>query len=307
MKRYWYKSIRVALLLTIGFFMAFCGKDPTFDQGNYIYENNDFTHVDNVNGIIIHWAEDVEISDEQRTVILNLIANLVPIEGGTFMMGAQNTNAQGNHYDPEARDDENPVHVVTLSDYYIGKFEVTQREWRTVMGYDLDWPEAYGNGDDFPVYNVSRTDALHFVEKLSALTRLSFQLPSEAQWEFAARGGNNSQYFRYSGSDHVDDVAWHIGNSNGTLHPVGGKQPNELGLHDMSGNLWEWCLDTYGPYPSMPQENPVSMYGNSFVLRGGSWTYLPTYCRVTCRDSYSSDDSSVSVGFRVSLVVRRDL
>ena len=144
---------------------------------------------------------------------------------------------------------------------------------------------------------------MHFVEKLSTLTRLSFRLPSEAQWEFAARGGNNSQDFRYSGSDYVDDVAWHKGNADGMLHPVGEKQPNELGLYDMSGNLWEWCLDTYEPYPNMPQENPVSMYGNSFVLRGGSWTYLPSYCRVTCRDSYNGDDASVSVGFRVCLLV----
>ena len=305
--KYWFKFILSAFLLGNVLFVCSCGKDPTFVQGDYIYENNDFTHVDNVNGIIIHWADDVEISDEQRTVILNLIANLVPIDGGTFTMGAQNTNAQGNHYDPEAQDDENPVHVVTLSDYYIGKFEVTQREWRMVMGYDLDWPETYGNGDDFPVYNVSRTDALHFMEKLSVLTRLSFQLPSEAQWEFAARGGNNSQNYYFSGSNIVDDVAWHKGNSDGMLHPVGGKQHNELGLHDMSGNLWEWCLDTYGPYPSMPQENPVSMYGNLFVLRGGSWTYLPSYCRVTCRDSYNGDDSSVSVGFRVCLLVNEDL
>ena len=287
--------------------MAFCGKDPTFDQGNYIYENNDFTHVDNVNGIIIHWAEDVEISDEQRTVILNLIANLVPIDGGTFTMGAQSTNAQGDNYDPEARDDENPVHVVTLSDYYIGKFEITQQEWHAVMGNDLEWSDVYGVGDKHPAYNVSRTDALLFVEKLSDLTRLSFQLPSEAQWEYAARGGNQSGHYRYSGGNDVDDVAWHKENAGNVLHLVGEKRPNELGLYDMSGNLCEWCLDTYGQYPNLPQENPVSMYGTSFVLRGGSWTYLPTYCRVTCRDSYNGDDSSVSVGFRVCLLVNEDL
>ncbi|MCR4858189.1 MAG: formylglycine-generating enzyme family protein [Bacteroidales bacterium] len=278
-----------------------CGKDPLFEQGDYIYENNDFTRVDNVNGFIIHWADDVEISEEQQAVILNLIANLVRVEGGTFMMGAQHSNPESANYDPGAADNESPVHQVTLSDYYIGKYEVTQREWRVVMGYDLDWPEVYGNGDDFPVYNVSRTDAVRFLEKLSALTRLSFHLPSEAQWEYAARGGSYTQDYRFSGSDDVNDVAWHNGNAGGILHSVGEKQSNELGLYDMSGNVWEWCLDTYGSYPDMTLENPVSMSGDLFVLRGGSWTYLPGYSRVTCRDSYGGNASSLSVGFRVSL------
>jgi formylglycine-generating enzyme required for sulfatase activity len=283
-------------------FVASCGKDPAYVQGDYIYENDDFTRVDIVNGFIIHWADDVEITEEQKTVILNLIANLVRVEGGTFMMGAQHSNTEGAHYDPEAADNESPVHQVTLSDYYIGKYEVTQREWYAVMGYDLDWPEQYGKGDSIPVYNVSRTDALRFLEKLSALTRLSFQLPSEAQWEYAARGGSYSQHYHYSGSDDVDDVAWHNGNAGGILHSVGEKQPNELGLYDMSGNVWEWCLDTYGPYSSLALENPVSMSGDLFVLRGGSWAYLPGYSRVTCRDSYDGNASSVSVGFRVSLI-----
>ena len=139
------------------------------------------------------------------------------------------------------------------------------------------------------------------MEKLSAMTRISFRLPSEAQWEYAARGGNKSHHYRYSGSNAVDEVAWYKENANGTLHPVGGRQPNELGLFDMSGNLWEWCLDTYGEYPTSPQTNPVANSGNIFVLRGGAWTYLPTYCRITCRDSYESDGISISNGFRVAM------
>ena len=278
-----------------------CGKDPLFEQGDYIYENNYFTRVDNVNGFIIHWADDVEISEEQQAVILNLIANLVRVEGGTFMMGAQHSNPESANYDPGAADNESPVHQVTLSDYYIDKYEVTQREWRVVMGYDLDWPEVYGNGDDFPVYNVSRTDAVRFLEKLSALTRLSFHLPSEAQWEYAARGGSYTQHYCFSGSDDVNDVAWYNGNAGGILHSVGEKQPNELGLYDMSGNVWEWCSDSYALYSEDDSQDPCVLSGSPYVLRGGSWTYLPGYCRVTCRDFYGGNASSLSVGFRVSL------
>ena len=281
-----------------------CGKDPVFEQGDYIYEYNDFTKVDNINGVLIHWADTMDISDEQKEVVRNLVANMVLLEGGTFRMGAQSGQPQGDNFDPEAEDDESPVHEVIMKDFYIGKFEVTQREWRTIMGYDLEWSEQYGKGDDFPAYNISRTAALQFLEKLSAMTRLPFRLPTEAQWEFAARGGSCSQHYRFSGSNQVDEVAWHHGNSDGVLHPVGGKLSNELGLHDMSGNLWEWCRDSYGPYSAIPQTDPVTESGSLFVLRGGAWTYLPAYCRTTCRDSYNGDDASVSVGFRVAMECR---
>ena len=289
----------VVFLVIIGFAAVSCGKDPVFEQGDYLYENDDLTKVDSVNGIFIRWADSMVISEAQKSVIRNLVANMVRVKGGSFTMGAQSSDIQGENYDAEARDNERPVHEVTVSDYYIGKFEVTQREWRTIMGYGLEWPEEYGRGDDFPAYNVSRTDALRFVEKLSAMTRLSFRLPTEAQWEFAARGGNDSQHYRYSGSNSVDEVAWHKGNSDNVLHPVGGRQSNELSPHDMSGNLWEWCLDAYGPYPSTPQTDPVATSGSQFVLRGGAWTYFPTYCRVTCRDAYNGNGASISNGFRV--------
>lgn len=300
-KRYWYKSTWVALFFTMGLLFTFCGKDPVFEQGDYLYEHDDFTKMENINGILIHWSDTMELSEEQKTVVRNLVANLVRVEGGSFQMGAQRTNPQADNYDTEARDNENPVHEVTLSNYYIGKFEITQREWRTIMGYGLDWSEQYGEGDDFPAYNVSRDEAQRFVERLSAMTRLPFRLPTEAQWEYAARGGSRSLHFRFSGSSNADDVAWHNENADGMLHRVGGKHPNELGLFDMSGNLWEWCSDAYGTYPATPQTDPIAGSGSLFVLRGGAWTYFPTYCRVTCRDSYSSDDASVSVGFRVAM------
>ena len=296
------KLTYILWLFVLGIFVAVsCGKDPVFEQGDYIYEHDDFSKVDNINGIIIHWSDTMDLSEEQKTVARNLVANLVRVEGGSFRMGAQRDLPQGENYDPDARDDESPAHEVTLSDYYLGKFEVTQQEWRAIMGDDLDWSEQYGNGDGFPAYNVSRNDALQFVERLSVMTRLPFRLPTEAQWEYAARGGSNSLHYRYSGSNHVDDVAWHHGNSDGILHPVGGKLPNELGFYDMSGSLWEWCSDTYGPYPSAPQIDPLADSGSQFVLRGGAWTYLPAYCRTTCRDAYDGDATSVAVGFRVAM------
>ena len=301
MKGYWY----IKLLFVVSGIMLFvvsCGKDPTFVQGDYIYENDDFTRVDNINGIIIHWADDMEISEEQKNVIRDLVANMVRVDGGTFLMGAQSTDAQGNNYDTDAQDNECPVHEVLLNDYYIGKFEITQREWAVIMGHNLGWSDLYGKGDDMPAYNVSWEAAITFAERLSAMTGLSFRLPTEAQWEYAARGAAYTQYYRFSGSDDVDNVAWHNGNAGGTLHSVGEKMPNELGLCDMSGSLWEWCADSYGPYSADSSQDPCVVSGNPYVLRGGSWTYLPDYCRVTCRDSYDGNAVSISVGFRVSLV-----
>ena len=296
-----YLLCHIAAALLIGLCMVFfsCSKDPILKQGDYIYENNDLTKVDYVNGIIINWADNIDINEEQKAVIRNLMDNLVRVEGGSFMMGAQNINAQGDCYDEDAIDEESPVHQVTLTNFLIGKYEITQKEWHTIMGYDLEWSELYGEGDNFPAYNVSQTEALQFVERLNAMTRLSFNLPTEAQWEFAAKGGNKSQHYRFSGSNEVDNVAWHKNNTEGRLHPVGEKQANELGLYDMSGNLWEWCLDAYGPYPDEPQTEPISDEGNRFILRGGAWTFLPTYCRVTCRKDFERENRSISNGFRV--------
>jgi len=287
-----------ALVAVMVLILSSCTKDPQYVYGNYVYENDDLTRVDYVNGLVINWA-DSTVGEDRKSVILNLISNLVKVQGGSFIMGAQSADDQSDNYDPEARGDEGPLHQVTLGDYYIGKYEITQREWRTVMGYDLNWSEPYGVGDEMPAYNMSRAEALRFVEKLSAMTRLSFQLPTEAQWEFAARGGNQSLHYRYSGSNNVDDVAWHVDNSSDKVHAVGQKQANELGLYDMSGNLWEWCLDTYAPYTDTAQTDPVSCDGGLFSMRGGAWTYLPTYCRVSCRDSYDGNAVSISNGLRV--------
>lgn len=297
-----YVSMVVMTVLGITLISS-CTKDPVFEQGDYLYQYEDFKKVDYVNGIVINWSDNMEITEEQKSVIKNLFANLVYVKGGTFLMGAQHTNPNDIQYDAGAQDNESPVHEVSLSDYYIGKFEITQREWRAVMGYDLNWSEVYGKGDRIPAYNVTRSNAIDFLNKLSQMTRLSFQLPTEAQWEFAARGGNSTQQFRYSGGNDVNAVAWHKNNAGHKLHNVGEKQANELGLHDMSGSLWEWCRDRYNTYPSESQQNPCNILGNTWVLRGGSWTYLPSFCRVTCRDTYT-DDRSVANGFRVVLPIQ---
>jgi len=296
------KYLIITLLSIATFCLTSCTKDPEYEQGEYLYLNQDLTKVDLVNGLVIRWNDTMGISEEQKVVVRQIVANLVKVEGGEFMMGAQHTDAEGIQYDPEALDGESPVHQVSLSDYYIGKYEVTQQEWRAVMGNDLDWTSYYGSGDRMPAYRLTWTDANNFVTRLSLMTHLDFQVPTEAQWEFAARGGNSSQQYRFSGSDDVNAVAWHKNNAGGMLHNVGEKQPNELGLYDMSGNLWEWCRDSYNEYTTEFYPDPLFSWGEPYVLRGGSWTYFPTYCRVTARDSYS-DQPSIANGFRVSLQI----
>lgn len=172
--------------------------------------------------------------------------DMVWVEGGTFRMGA--TSEQGS----DAWGGEKPVHSVTLSGYYIGKTEVTQALWKAVMGSN---PSEF-KGDNLPVEQVSWDDCQEFIRKLNSLTGQHFRLPTEAEWEFACRGGNNSCGYKYSGSNDIDNVAWYFDNSGHKTHPVGTKAQNELGIYDMSGNVWEWCSDWYGNYSSGAQTNP---------------------------------------------------
>ena len=238
-----------------------------------------------------NWSASVTPS--QRAVLEKLIANMVKVEGSTFTMGA--TPEQGN----DAYEYERPAHQVTLSDYYIGRYEVTQKEWQAVMG---DNPSKF-YGDNLPVDYVSWNDCQDFINKLNQLTGLKFRLPTEAEWEFAARGGKQSKGYKYSGSDNAKNIAWYEKNSGSKPHQVGTKEPNELGIYDMSGNVGEWCGDWYGRYSSSAQTNPTGpSSGSSRVLRGGSWIYFAGYCRVSYRShhypSYRCDDG----GFRVVLV-----
>ena len=212
--------------------------------------------------------------------------DLIFVEGGTFMMGSN-----------DGYDNQKPIHEVTLSRFYIGQFTVTQKEWEAVIGFN---PSKI-KGDDLPVTDISWEGAQEFIQKLNAQTGKQYRLPTEAEWEYAARGGNQSEGFEYAGSNNVDEVAWYYNNSSSGLHPVGQKKPNELGICDMSGNVWEWCSDWYGIYPSSAQTNPIGPNVGFFrVFRGGSWNYSSSRCRVTDRLSAATDFHSNLLGFRLA-------
>ena len=217
---------------------------------------------------------------------------MVKVEAGSFNMGA--TPEMENPHE-----DEKPVHRVTLTNnYYIGKYEVTQALWKIVMGSN----PSNSKGDNLPVEKVSWNDCQKFISKLNKLTGKSFRLPSEAEWEYAARGGNKSRGYQYSGSNTIGDVAWYEGNSSFMTHAVGTKQPNELGIYDMTGNVWEWCQDWYDIYSSSPQTNPTgAVSGSCRVNRGGSWNCLARSCRASCRYRCTPDFRNGDLGLRLVL------
>ena len=222
----------------------------------------------------------------------NVRFEMVRVEGGTFTMGA--TAEQGS----DADDDEKPTHQVTLSSYSIGKTEVTQALWQAVMGSN---PSNF-KGSNLPVEEVSWEDCQTFIRKLNALTGKNFRLPTEAEWEFAARGGNNSRGYKYSGSNTLSNVAWYDDNSSNKTHPVATKAPNELGIYDMSGNVWEWCSDWYGSYSSSSQYNPTGSNTGSYrVIRGGSGGHSAGYCRVSIRINYTPANRDIALGLRLAL------
>ena len=232
-------------------------------------------------------------ANSKRTItetVNGVTFEMIYVEGGTFTMGC--TSEQGN----ECYNDEKPAHQVTLSSYYIGKFEVTQVLWQAVMGSN---PSCF-KGDNSPVEQVSWDDIQTFIRKLNLLTGHTYRLPTEAEWEFAARGGAKSNGYKYSGSNNIDQVAWYNGNSSSTTHSVGTKQPNELGIYDMSGNVWEWCQDWYGNYSSYAQTNPTGASSGSYRdLRGGSWGSYPWRCRVSNRFNDNPVDRYDISGFRL--------
>jgi formylglycine-generating enzyme required for sulfatase activity len=228
-------------------------------------------------------------SDKPRTNIDDLA--MVSIVGGTFTMGG--TPEQG-----DCGGDEKPAHSVTVGNFNIGKYAVTQRLWTRIMGNN---PSNFKD-DDLPIENVSWNDVQEFIKKLNEQTGKKYRLPTEAEWEYAARGGNKSNGYKYSGSNNVNDVAWHDGNSGGKTHRIGTKSPNELGIYDMSGNVWEWVSDWYGKYSEGAQTNPAGPSSGSLrVNRGGSWYYDARICRVSFRHYNAPNIRNPYIGFRLVL------
>ncbi len=222
---------------------------------------------------------------------------MVYVQGGMFQMGTNDCWIE-----------EKPVHTVTLSDYYIGETEVTQELWYAVMGSN---PSSRG-ASEYPVETVSWDDCQNFIYKLNELLHddldgMKFRLPSEAQWEFAARGGNKSMNYVYSGSNDINCVAWYKSNSGGTTHPVAELRPNELGIYDMSGNVHEWCSDGWSEYRETTQLDPeFSPVDSLRVRRGGCWDGLPIGCQVAKRHSYNFMGKYDFIGLRLSLTANAE-
>lgn len=228
----------------------------------------------------------------QSAIIQKLINNMVYVEGGSFIMGANSTQ--------NGSSDEYPAHKVALSSFSIGKYEVTQEEWVEVMGSN---PSKF-TGSKRPVERVTWRECQTFIQKLNKLTGRTFRLPTEAEWEYAARGGSHTNNNKYSGSNALGLVAWYGDNSNGTTHDVGTNNPNELGLYDMNGNVWEWCQDYYGRnyYSNSSYKNPQGpTNGSSYVYRGGGYKSISNYCNMSIRNSSSAVNRFEDVGLRLVL------
>ncbi len=217
----------------------------------------------------------------------------VPV--GTFEMGC-------GSWSSECYDEEKPVHTVRVNGFWLGKFEVTQGQWKKVMGNN---PSRLKRGDNYPVESVSWNDAKKFISKLNALSFAKFRLPTEAEWEYAARSGGKPEKFAGGNSmNDVDRVAWYEGNSGNGTHAVGTKAPNGLGLYDMSGNVWEWCEDVYSgsAYSFHQKDNPVYATNekSARVTRGGAWRGGQRFVRTTSRNDAAPGSGNFIVGFRLA-------
>jgi len=239
------------------------------------------------------WPEEQLQPENTDFTVGGVTFTMVYVEGGSFIMGA--TAEQGS----DAESTEKPAHQVTLSSYAIGQTEVTQALWQAVMGYN---PSDFQGKLTRPVEQVSWNDCQTFITKLNEMTGKRFRLPTEAEWEFAARGGNLSLGYKYSGSNNINEVAWYKSNSGNETKPVATKAPNELGLYDMSGNVCEWVQDWWGNYSSTAQTNPNGPEsGSRRVIRGGSWFYESAPCRVSRRFGNAPEDCWHGRGLRLAL------
>ena len=237
----------------------------------------------------LQFLVDTRPLSDQTFTVDGVSFTMVGVQGGTFTMGA--TSEQGNR----AGDGNKSAHSVTLSSYYIGQTEVTQELWKAVMGSN---PSRF-KGAKRPVEKISWYDCQDFIQKLNAKTGKSFRLPTEAEWEYAARGGNRSQHYKFSGGNTLGDVAWYDCKKS---YDVATKRANELGIYDMSGNVWEWCSDWYGDYSSSSQRNPQGpAWGSDRVYRGGSWLSNARGCRVSARGRDSARYRNDHLGLRLAL------
>ena len=231
-------------------------------------------------------VEDIQLAQGSDTPD---IAFLLLVEGGTFQMGSN----YGNN-------EEKPVHRITVNNFYIGKYEVTQKEWITLMESN----PSHFKGDNLPVENISWNDIQEYLKRLNIQTGKKYRLPTEAEWEYAARGGYKSNTYTYSGSNNLEEVAWSYANTGDKTNKVGTKKPNEIGIYDMSGNVWEWCNDWYDEnyYKNSPNNNPKGpTRGSERVLRGGSCNNGALLCRLSYRYKGSPAERHSNVGFRLAL------
>ena len=217
---------------------------------------------------------------------------MILVQGGTFSMGC--TDEQGG----DCMEWEKPVHQVTVNSFYIGKYEITQGQWKAIMDRN---PSNFTKGDNYPVENVGWDDLQEFIHKLNVATGKNYRLPTEAEWEYAARGGNNSKGYKYSGNNTMGIVGWYKDNSENQTHAVGTKLPNELDIYDMSGNVWEWCSDWYDTYSGKAQTDPQGpSSGIIRVKRGGSWNSIAMYSRVSSRLLTAPNKRDSDLGFRLA-------
>lgn len=273
-----------------------------------VFENLIFVFIFGFTTACIQEGSDQSLTQDLSFTINGESFEMVFVEGGTFVMGC--TREQGG----DCEDNEKPTHEETLPSFYIGKFEVTQKLWKAVM--DSDPYRSYNSDcDDCPVEQISWKDTQEFINKLNILTYKTFRLPTEVEWEYAARGGKRSKGYKYSGSNNLNEVAWYIENyqensagNKGTTHPVGMKKPNELGLYDMSGNVWEWCSDWYTKeyfqngkaiHPGWPFKGTYLYFRR--ILRGGSWGGTAKGCRVSYCDYLIENYRDEYGGFRIVL------
>ncbi len=234
-------------------------------------------------------------AQEQQTfppVLQQLMDDMVFVEGGTFTMGAANNQKK------DAESDEKATHQVTLTSFYLCKYEVTQELWTAVMGNN---PSHFKGGRQ-PVEDITWDDCQLFIQKLNTLTGKNFRLPTEAEWEYAARGGKLSKGYKYAGSNSIAEVAWYIANSGNRPQNVGQKKANELGLYDMSGNVYEWCQDWKGPYQREAQTNPTGPEEGTYrVNRGGRWCGSARACRTSDRSMSAPDYHFYHLGMRLAI------